>query len=496
MTRLRQLRHTDDGVSLILVLFFIVIAGGFATVALSKSSATIVAGGNIITRGQLQYALDAGVERGLQGLRQDLQQAAPSVCTSPPAAPPLAVGAGPDLTINGQTVHYTCQTLAGRAAVSSDDANTNYGILVTSPFDGALTTQSGSDDLLVGGSIFLNGKVANSDLNKVIQVTTGDLVSPTSATCQANLDALANIQLTGSGQLRTCTEQTVAQALPVALLGTAPTVNVSTTLASGLAVTVSPGHVCQVFYPGMYTVPPILAAANYFVSGKYYFNSTGLWQITGGNSVIGGQRLIGTDTAVPTGDCATMTDSTAMSQAGIASLASSISPYRLSSGNLWIFGGSSHFDMKKGSVVLFTPPAVSGSIPVNIVGVPATANGYTQVGLNADVVTGSNNNTSMQLSANLYAPTGHVDIFSTNGTVATAQAGVIAYTLLLKASNSGTGGVLITASPTVRNPPPPFRTVRIVVTDASAVSTASNTAVATISNFYPFTTHVLSFRTG
>jgi hypothetical protein len=282
--------------------------------------------------------------------------------------------------------------------------------------------------------------------------------------------------------------------MPTVSLGTAPTYNVSSVLASGLQVNLAGGQKCQVFFPGRYTTKPTLASDNYFVSGTYYFLNTGQWQIAGGSTIIGGQRLSGTDTEPLTGPCASMTDAMALAQPGVAPYLASIAS--ASSGNMWIFGGSSSVDFKNGAATLFTPPAAAGSIPVNIAGASSSAGGYTPIAINGDVLTGGSNNTSLTLKSNVFAPTGHVDIFSTNNTVATAQAGVVANTVTLKASNSGSGGLVISASSGRPNPPPPFRTVKIVTDDHSGTSTATNTAVATISNFAPFTVKILSWRTG
>ena len=485
--------RSDEGVSLVLVLVFMTIVGFFCAVALAKSSAVSKSGVQLRTRANYQYALDGGVDRAFQALTTELASGAPTSCTT------VASGASFPATfsLNAQTVDYSCSTLAGRTTNSSDSSISNYALVVTSPNLHSLTSQAGVDPLLVGGSVFLNGKVTNSDLNKVVQITTGDLTSPAGGTCDTDLAAVTQIQFAGTGQLRACTEQTLASTLPSISVATAPTYDIPTTLRSGLQVNLSGGQHCQVFYPGRYTAPPTLSSGdNYFVSGTYYFLNTGQWQIAGGSNVLGGQPLAGTDTPASTGACATMTDAVATAQGGVSSALPSINPYRLSSGNTWVFGGSSSLDFKKGSAVLFTPPASAGAVPVNIVGASSTAGGYTPISVGAAVLTGGTNNTSMTLNSNLYAPTGGVEIFSTNNTLASARAGVVAYTLTLKASNSGSGGLVISSSGALPNPPPPFRTVSVITRDHAATLAGTNFAVATISNFAPYTVRILSWRTG
>jgi hypothetical protein len=492
MKRTRWSRHSDEGVALVLVLVFMTVVGLFSAVALAKSASVAKSGVQLRSRGDLQYALDGGVDSEIQALTAELATGTPTSCTTVDAG----LMPGSSFSLNSQTVDTACRTLAGRTRSGADDLSTsNYALVVTSPLDGALQSQSGSDALQIGGSVYINGKVVNSDLKKNIAITSGDLVSPLSASCDANLQALTQISLTGTGQLRSCTEQTLAEAEPSVSLGTAPTFDVSKVLGAGLPVGKGK-KICQVFFPGLYTTPPVLGGDNYFASGTYYFHFTtpDPWEIDTGSTIIGGQKMPGVDSDTLSGNCAAMTDSTALAQSGVAPYTSQIAT--ASSGNTWVFGGSSSVDFKNGSAILFTPPAIGSGIPVNIAGAPDGTGGYAAIAVDGNVVTGGTNNTQMTLKSNLYAPTGHVDIFSTNNTVATAQAGVVARTVTLKASNSGSGGLLISSSGSYQNPPPPFRTVQITSADHSKTSNSTNTAVVTISNFSPFTVHVLSWRTG
>jgi len=494
----------DDGISLVLALIFILLVSLFVSVALEKNQATSLAGGAVRQRTQLQYTLDGGVDRALQVLRDEMVGGAPVTCTSPIS--PDGTGS---LSLNGQTADYTCTTLAGRAAVASDAAKTNYALVTTSTSPGALISQSGtSQDLQIAGSMFLNAKVVNGDVGKPIEISSGDLVSPQSATCNSELTALAKVTLSGAGQLRSCTEQTLAQSLPKVDLPPAPQVDLSPLLGSGVTFT-SGSLKCTAYYPGRYSSPPILGSnsKNYFVSGLYYFNWTGTWTIDDANTeVVAGQRADSTDSAVPSNDCAAMGMDDAMALAGpLAPLPLAVPPpltpatfpeNGYSYGSTWVFGGTAGLDVKKGSITLFSPPAGGSTVPVSLVGASTyTHVSYTTQPIGTPTLTGGGNNSAMVVNGKVFAPNSYVEIFSTNNTVAAAQGGVVANTVQLKASAAGSDALVISANSGTGNPPPPFRTVRIETRDATSTSSARHRAIATISNFSPYTVSVRSWRT-
>ena len=516
----------DHGVSLVLALVFVVLVGLFATVALNKSGSTLVAGQQLRDRGLVQYTIDGGVERGLQVLSDDMQNADPSTCAQP--ADPTTSGS---LTLNSgsSSASWACTLLAGRAKKSSDVASTDYGLVVTSPNPGALTTQSGaSDDVAIGGSVYANGVVSNSDLKKKISLTVGDFVSPISrAGCEVAIDALTDLTV-ATGYLKTCTEQTVEQAQPTVNLPAAPALDMSLLFGSGVAVTTGGGgpgggpgrgpgggpggggggggggstKTCQVFYPGKYTSPPdLLNGANYFVSGLYYFAAIGTWTFTGNNlTVSGGARTVGTDSARLEDDCSdmNMTDATALSQPAIASILATIQSSTFSGGTTWVLGGSTRLDMRQGSISLFTPPMGSSSKPVNVVALPAASGGYAAFGTStgtSTAINGMSNDTQARFNAKIYTPTARVDVFSTQKTEAVARAGIVAREIDLQASVAGGGGLAISARSGAGTPPPPYRTVKVVSSDTAFGTIATNTAVATISNYFPYTVTTKSWRT-
>ncbi len=488
--------HGEEGVALVLALVFLVVVGLFATVALDKNASTTLVGGQVRDRTQVQYALDGGVDRALQQLRSEMASGMPTSCTSPTSGS----GSG-TLTANGTTAAWTCSTLAGRAALTGEAAARNYAVVVTSSSDGAFRTQSGtSQDLQVGGSVFLNGAVDNGDVGKPVEITEGDLVRPNGPNCQAGLDALTKVRLIGTGQLRSCTEQTLTQSLPVVVLPSAPPVAsaLPAVLTGGTLVT-SGSNQCRVYYPGRYAAPPLLTnnSKNYFVSGLYYF-AAAPWVIDDANiEVIGGQRSATTDTTVPANACSAMgmDDAKAMSQAAVLPLLGSVAPYRFAYGVTWVFGSNARLDVRKGAVTLFSPPTGGSSVPVNIVGASSyTDSSYAAQVVGAPLLTGGGNNSAMQVNAKIFAPNGDVEVFSTNGTVAAARGGVVAHSLELKASAVGSDALAISASSGAGTPPPPFRTVLVEATDASSGTTARQRSVATVSNYAPYSIDVKSWR--
>ena len=497
----RRLRHEEEGVSLVIALLFIVVVGIFAAAALTKGAAVAGSGANIKVRTQSQYALDGAVERGMQDLVDDLATGSPAKCVDAAAG-----STSGSFSLNSRSITYTCSTLAGKAAKTGDGSVSNYALAVMSSASDALTTQSGSgSDLELDGSVYLAGAVANSGIKKPISILGGDLITPTSATCTTDLSNLTKITVP-STNLRACTEQSASSVKGSVSLLTAPTASLPSTVTNGTTVNMGGGKKCQVFYPGLYTTPPQLSTSNpnYFVSGLYYFYSASSWnwQING-SDVTGGQRSVSTDSPVKADDCASMTDTTAMSNipGGLTSaVTTDIANHRFSYGNTWVFGGTASLDMKKGNLSLFSPPKGSNTIPLSFVAATSseTSSGYVPITTGATVLSGGSNQTSTTFNGKLWAPTGVVSLFSTNNTQAAVSGGVTVYKIDLQASTAGSGGILLSASGGVSDAPPPYRTVKIVTTDTTSGDAlpATNTAVISVSNFSPYTVKVYSWRTG
>jgi Tfp pilus assembly protein PilX len=497
----------DEGVSLVLALVFIVLVGLFATVALTKSQNTLASGQQLSLRGDAQYTADGAVDQALTALREDMLDADPSRCAQFTA--PTSNGS---YTLNGTTATWTCTLLGGRAKKATDVTTSDYAIVLTSPNLDALETQSGSDPLVVGGSIYLNGRQTNTPLKKEVNVQDGDVVSPVDSDCEADLNALTDITVT-AGYIKACTEDLVASAQPSVDLPAAPG---PTSVVLPMQTTL-PGKAkpCKVYYPGLYTAAPTFddllnvnakVDATYFVSGLYYFRNIGTWQLsTNGQTVIGGQRSVSEDTvALTSNDCGGMTDAKAMSLyaplTGPHLVKTALPDIYFAYGVTWVLGQNSSVSPSNITLTLFTPPALGSSTqPFSLVSFGSSTNNYqkhTQSGPGTPTaVSGFSNNTKAHFNAKIMTPGSRLDLFTTNDTEAVARSGIVAYELLLKASSGGTGtGPSITAPYNKKNPPPPFRTVKIVTTDSTGATSTSVTSVATISNFPPYSVVTESWR--
>lgn len=500
----------DDGVSLVLALVFIVIVGLFATVALTKSQNTLSNGQQLELRGDAAYTADGAVDQALSALREDVEGTEPSKCAQ--TDDPTETGS---YALNGTTSTWTCTLLGGRAKKSTDVTTADYAIIVTSAATAAFQTQSGSGDIIVNGSVYLNGPQTNSLLKTNVQVKEGDLVSPVSANCETQLAALTNITVT-SGFIKACTEGSVTTAQPTVALPSAPSAIAAVT-APPLQTTL-PGKPkpCKVFYPGQYTTAPNfknLVNANqtvdavYFVSGLYYFNGIGTWTLdASGLTVIGGERVVTEDTVALTGnDCDGMTDDTAMALYAPllgANLTKTANPMiYFDYGVTWVLGNKSTLEPKNVTMTLFTPPVLAGSSsPFSLVAFKDDTNGYKKISTTGGgtpvALSGFSNNTKAHLNAKIMTPSAKLDMFSTNDTEAVARAGVVAYELLLQVSSGGSGsGLSIKAPYNKKNPPPPFRTVKVEAVDATGVTSTKVVAVVTISNFPPYSVTTESWRT-
>lgn len=539
MSRFRRVTNNDDGVSLVLALLFIVVVALFATVALDKAASTSQVGQALRDRGRLQYALDGAIDRALQVLKNDVANQTPgspaTLCTSPGAASDITQEAG-GLVLNNHVVRYSCQTLAGKTAPDDPALDTNFAIVLTSPSLNALDTSSGlaagqgatcaspGSALKVTGPVYLRGPENNTGASKRILVCGGDYVRYTSsspACTTAELAALTNV-VVDAGSLKGCTEQTVDQAVATYTLPTAPT-----QASNGFYLDVPAGSgsnppVCRVFYPGLYPAAPTVrsntADANYFVSGLYYFEFNGQWAIGSNTTVIAGTKQEPTDVGVLPAQgastaCNGVTDAAAMTalpallptgltQAGVTSY------YFSTGGAQFVFGFKATLS-NAGYFTMYNPVPPSATSPaLNLVAVRAATDPGQAAGAgdiargyqrwqepNDPVLSNQSASSAMILNGKVMAPSAPVQLTASNPTDGVVRGGLVAKTLDLGASVTGGGLALSTPSYNNAPAPPPYRTVRIVASEPGG-SADTNVAVATISNYSPFTVTVKSWRTG
>lgn len=539
MSRFRHATNNDDGVSLVLALIFIVVVALFATVALDKAASTSQSGQQLRDRGKLQYALDGAIDRALQVLKKDIAGQAPgspaTLCASPAAAADITQEAG-GLVLNDHTVRYSCQTLAGKTAPDDPALDTNFAIVLTSTASNALDTSSGlaagqgatcaspGSPLKVTGPIYLRGFENNTGAAKRLLVCGGDYVrykSSSPACTSAELTALTNV-VVDTGSLKGCTEQTVDQAVAAYTLPTAPT-----QASNGFYLDVPAGigsnpPVCRVFYPGLYPAAPAVrsntADANYFVSGLYYFQFNGQWAIGSNTTVIAGTKQEPTDVGVSAADgastaCAGVTDAIAM--AGLSSVLpvgltqAGVTNYYFNTGGAQFVFGFKATLSNAGYLTMYNPVPPSSTTPaLNFVAVrgatdPGQASGAGDIARgyqkwqepNDPVLSNQSASSAMIINGKVMAPSAPVQLSASNPTDGVVRGGLIAKTLDLGASVTGGGLALSTPSYTSNPAPPPYRTVRIVASEPGG-SADTNVAVATISNYSPFTVTVKSWRTG
>lgn len=544
MRRVRRITSNDDGVSLVMALVFIVIVALFASVALDKTSSTTVAGQQLRDRGDLQYALDAAVERALQVLKDDITSSTTtnpaSLCTSPPATAGTEqdiTQESPGLDINGQLVRYTCETLAGSTTASGSTVNTNFALILTGQTTNALTTQAGQAKgqsatctnagaaIKLGGSVYLSGVVNDSGVTKRILVCGGDLVSHYAGCTDTAAKAVTNL-IGDPNFLKTCTDQDVDEAVVDIALPEAPTGDNAATiplLNSPLFQDVQIGNgnnapVCRVFYPGRYADQPDLLTAqrdgNYFISGLYSFDfaaNDSVWSI-GGNTTVTAGAPQGQDVDADGGSTACDTVDTLASDAGyitgLPTLLPSIDTTQVSGahfptgGATFVFEGTSRVEVAGYLTIRSTTatPAIGmvaargTTDPGQIAGQTDVDRGYGPWSGNNPVISNQSANSGIVVNGKLMAPSAPVELFASNPTTGVVRGGVVAKTLDIAASVQGGGLAISTPASSVTPAPPPFRTVRIVAKDANGNS-ATNVAVAKISNYDPFTVTVLSWRT-
>lgn len=409
---------------MVLVLIVVLFMALLSTAFLTKSGTEYRAGSVLQTKVRLQYGSDAGLEKGIRVMSDDLALASRSKCLTP--FTPLTQIASFPWTGASFPVTVSCQNLQGYAADSSSGAL--YGAaIVTTGGDHSLTTQSAVNSSIdVGGTVYTSGlesSGASGDLRKDVNLTKGDYAQ---FGCAGSPSATAITVAAPGGQY--CTPLTAAQVAPAVSLPTPPTTYFPPAL-------VTPN--CKVFFPGKYTTDPSPLLLNnnnqynYFASGDYYFDGT--FGIALGNNVTitAGAKSPG-DIDGATSACTT--DAIARGLAGAP--ASAIT----GTGAAFYFGGSTSITVGNAELTMYSRPVTAGvDVPLNIYAVRSGDTGWDPwSGGSTNIVRASNSNAKMLFNGQINAYDAPVDLFASNPTYASARAGIVAKTLLLQASASGT----------------------------------------------------------
>lgn len=505
-------------------LIFILVVGIMITAALSKTGAVLKSDYLVRSQTQVQYAADAGIERALQVLRDD-------VSTDPAHFCPQATAAGaPDtdmtkssdpssqdpggLSFNsnlsdsnnphaGLKVHYSCHTLAGGVPDNNQFDNFGFSIVTTGGqkaggVDRTLSTSNGAGkDLTVDGSVYIAGKAATADFNKNITVSNGDFIEFDQGNlqgCLTNLKSLAPAN--GSGPIivptsaqhsATCGSETPLDAIPTPNLPAAPAA-APPSVNFPLIGTAT----CRVFFPGTYTSAPNLLTphgggtpeANYFVSGRYNFDGIGNWTIDNGAYVFGGEpdTAAGDQSAVPGGSVKSIGDTGCAGVAGVTSATikallglSSAPAGEWASGTQFIMGGTSTLTFKNGFLSLYTPPTAEGPASLMAVrtaqwtptGTTDVGNGYTAWNGSQALTSfsGSGNNVGFIANGQILAPDAPVSLSGTNATIAAARYGIVGKTVDVNATAAISGGSFFFqpfGGINGKGTPPERRTVKVI----------------------------------
>jgi hypothetical protein len=413
-------------------LIFILVVGIMITAALNKTGGVLKTDYQVRAQAQEQYAVDAGVERALQVLRDDIASKHYCPTTTAANAPDVLMTGSSDtnskdpggmaFNVNlGDSnnphsplrVQYACHTLAGAVPDNNQFNNLAYSIVTTGGktsggVDDTLTTSNGHGvDLAVDGSIYLAGQEPNytgpnADFKKNITVNDGDFIEYQSSDLKSCLTNVNNVAPSdGSGPVIvppgtthsvTCSADRPIDVVPTPNLPTAP----AAPTPSFIDYPLTGAATCRVFFPGTYTSAPNLLTphgggapeANYFVSGLYNFDGIGDWTIDNKAIVIGGQPNAGAgdQTVLPSGTadvshtgCKDFVNSNdAVVKTTIRTLLglSSSPAGEWDHGTLFVMGGTSTLDMKNGQLSLYTPATADG--PASLMA--ARTDGWTPTG--------------------------------------------------------------------------------------------------------------------
>jgi hypothetical protein len=299
--------HGDAGTSLILALAFLALLGSFTagilTVAYGAFKTTEVVRG----AHNKDYGADGGADIAVQLLRADSSYC-PSVSGSASSLP--------DQTIDGRTVHITCQTLSGSAGGGGGGNSLSPSPLVITGYPGptgaaadlanGIRTVGAAAGVVLsvsGGPAFNAGNftLANNG-PKIVFDELHQYDAPTAYCTSSKLAATTTANPTVSGAW-TC-EQPGSYAIP----DVAPTLKVPPALAPAPVT----AGACTILFPGKYTSAPTFSSTEqyYLASGVYYFEDAG--NITFRGQIFGGQPAPGETQLFTSTPCANDTSANAL----------------------------------------------------------------------------------------------------------------------------------------------------------------------------------------
>jgi hypothetical protein len=438
---------------MVMALILVLVLGALAGSIAAYGVASFVHTRTVRTQTAMRASAEAGIRVTLDQMKRHQ-----SLC-SDFAAPttPLTI------TPNNASIIVTCTGVSGDGQGANGWSVILTGIGANAAYQSLIA--SGGGHKKIGGSMYMAVPSSNSIDDVTLQ--NGDLwyppISPATTCAASAVPVISNLTITPQpprGYI--CTDVVYSLLIP-------------TIIPPPVPVTVNPPgrddlvSNCRVFFPGKYTAPPSLATENYFVSGDYYFEFNGSFQIKQ-STVIGGaiDPTLGDRQYLSSPSCAN-----ARSNVTVAAAENGY-------GNTWFMGAGATIDVNtQGQVELFR--RLQGSQAMSLVAVPTTAGGYlastvtmpVNPGDPALISTKAGSNNDMVIHGLIDAPLAQIGFGNvSNSANAQVLGGVVAAGIDMQSSASATGFVIETAGAPVNS--------KILINSKATVATGSATVQAVV----------------
>lgn len=465
---MRNLRiHRDNssdeaGAILVLVLLFMVgiaiLVGSLLTVTTTAQEATSAQN---LAHSDV-YAVDAGIEHGIERLRNPSDTSWCGTTTSD------------QITVNGATVTVRCSVISG-----SITKITNWAIisLDPNPYNGIQTSSGASSPIDVLGPTYVEGGMYLQSQLRIDAQCAGVNLPPglgcTGPDGNGFIVQEASDCSTFTSGASTSPPNKGSKLPPIgkwSCTNQVPNVSPATPPLPGLpSVLPVATPSCTILYPGKYTasgtlptltsypLPNLTGVHNvYMVSGDYYFDNVGTVDLGGSASsatkVVGGQPSAGESAGTTPGDATcTTTDPASSDGTGVEV----------------ILGGNSAINTNKGGMELFTREEPGSTVPQpSLITVPASPKPAGSLGqpdpwgaswdpstLNGSgtvLTSASGIQPNVAIHGLLYAPDATVSLFATNSSVGEILGGLVAWDIVLQKSASASNfSIATTISPTI-----------------------------------------------